>query len=117
MTAAIDPDDTVPVLDEEEHLGVPVVRTKRPAMMEDDRLAMSPILVKNLNAILDRNGTHSDIPFSVLGGAQRERGTSRHGAQDRGRRPGEDGSMGKLNPLGLFRRALGSSAAVQEREA
>jgi hypothetical protein len=37
-------DHPVPPLEEEQHLGVPVVGRKRPAMAEDDRLARAPVL-------------------------------------------------------------------------
>ena len=44
MAAAVDPDDTVAVLDEEQHLGVPVIGTQRPTVMEDNGLAMAQSL-------------------------------------------------------------------------
>src|SRR5262245_42918729 len=50
VSTAIDSHDTEPVLDEEQHLGIPVVGAERPAMMEDDGLGVlrAPVLVENL---------------------------------------------------------------------
>ena len=52
-------DDPVAVLQEEQHLGVPVVGRQRPAVAEDDRLARAPVLVENLRAVLCRDHAHS----------------------------------------------------------
>jgi hypothetical protein len=38
-----------------QHLGIPVVGAERPAMMEDNRLAVAPVLVEDLNAVLRSN--------------------------------------------------------------
>jgi hypothetical protein len=56
VASAVDPDDAVTVLDEEKHLRVPVVGTQRPAVMEDDGLAMASILIEDLDAIHRRAG-------------------------------------------------------------
>ncbi len=39
MAAAIMGDDAIALRQEEQHLGVPIVRGQRPAVMEDDRWA------------------------------------------------------------------------------
>ena len=45
-------DHAIPLAQEEHHLVIPVIRRKRPAMAEHDRLARTPVLVKDLNAVL-----------------------------------------------------------------
>src|SRR5690349_24123969 len=49
MTAAIVRDDPIPLLEEEEHLGVPVIGGQRPAVVEHDRLGLlrAPVLVED----------------------------------------------------------------------
>ncbi len=51
VAAAVVGNDPITVLQEKQHLRVPVVRTERPAMVKHDRLALPPILVKNLGAV------------------------------------------------------------------
>jgi hypothetical protein len=46
MAPAIDSDDAVSVLEDEQHLHIPAIGAKRPTMMEDDALALAPVLVK-----------------------------------------------------------------------
>ena len=46
VSASVCGDHPVTVLQEEQHLGVPVVGRERPAMAEHDRLSRPPILVK-----------------------------------------------------------------------
>jgi hypothetical protein len=58
VAAAVDPDDAVGVLDEEQYLGIPVIGTQRPTVMEDNRLAMASVFIEDLGAILSRNCTH-----------------------------------------------------------
>ena len=41
VAAAVMGDDAIALVEEEQHLGVPVVGAQRPAVMEDDRLAPS----------------------------------------------------------------------------
>lgn len=42
-------DDAEAVLEKKEHLRIPIIGRKRPAMTEDDRLSTAPILVKNVD--------------------------------------------------------------------
>src|SRR5688572_20251615 len=67
MTAAIMRDDAITLANEEEHLRIPVVGTKWPAVMKDDRLSglRAPILVEDLDAIFGRNGGHGVVPFGI----------------------------------------------------
>jgi carbonic anhydrase len=44
-------DHAVAAPEEEHHLGIPVVGRERPAVAEDDRLALAPVLVEDLAAI------------------------------------------------------------------
>ena len=46
VAAAVMSDDAIAVIEEEEHLRVPVIGRQRPAMAEDDGLTFAPILVK-----------------------------------------------------------------------
>jgi hypothetical protein len=46
------------MVEEKHHLSIPVVATKRPAMMKDNGLSFSPILVENFSAILYFNPFH-----------------------------------------------------------
>jgi hypothetical protein len=52
VTAAIESDNPVAMLEEEQHLGIPVIRTEWPAMVKNDWLAAAPIFVEYLDAIL-----------------------------------------------------------------
>ena len=66
-------DDAVALLEEEQHLRVPVVGAERPAVMEDDRLPGAPVLVEDLRAVLRGDGAHP-CPFAATGiGARRAR--------------------------------------------
>ena len=53
-------DDAIALLQEEEHLGVPVVGAQRPAVMEHDRLALAPVLVEDLGAVFGGDVGHRD---------------------------------------------------------
>jgi hypothetical protein len=50
------------MVDEEQHLGIPVVGAERPAMMEDNRLALAPVFVKDFDAILRFDKAHVTLP-------------------------------------------------------
>jgi hypothetical protein len=45
-------DDAIAVIEEEQHLRVPVFGLQRPAVAEHDRLTVAPILVIDLTAVL-----------------------------------------------------------------
>src|SRR6202453_3082895 len=55
MAAAVMRDDAIAVIEEEQHLRVPIVGRQRPAMAEYDRLTFPPILVENLHTVLGLN--------------------------------------------------------------
>ena len=63
VAAAVMRDDAIAVLEEEQHLRVPVVGRKRPAMAEHDGLPAAPILVEDLDAVLGGDRRHAVIPF------------------------------------------------------
>src|ERR1700716_4558407 len=60
MAAPVVGNDAITVLEEEQHLPVPVIGTQRPPMMKDDRLRVlrSPILVENLSAVFRGDRVH-----------------------------------------------------------
>src|SRR5215471_15161131 len=58
VASAVMGDDAEAVVQEEQHLRIPVVGRKRPAMTEDNRLARTPVLVKNLGAVLGVDRGH-----------------------------------------------------------
>jgi hypothetical protein len=55
----------IALTEEEQHLRVPVITRKRPAMAEHDGLTRTPILVKNLNAAFCLNCGH-EITLSLI---------------------------------------------------
>src|SRR5262245_38637450 len=57
-------DGAIAVGEEEQHLGVPVVGTQRPAMMEHDRLRTpgTPVLVVDLDAVFGADEAHGLSP-------------------------------------------------------
>jgi hypothetical protein len=60
MTAAVMRDHAIALVHDVERLGVPVVRTERPAVMEDDGLRVPgpPVLVVDRRTILDCDRAH-----------------------------------------------------------
>ena len=61
MTAPVMGDDTKALVEKEHHLGVPVVGRQRPAVAEDDGLALAPVLVEDLDAVLGRDERHDSL--------------------------------------------------------
>ncbi len=60
MAAAVVGDHPIAFLQEEKHLGVPVVAAERPSVMEDDGLGVfrTPVLVENVRAVLGLDRAH-----------------------------------------------------------
>ncbi len=58
MSSPVERNATVAVRREEEHLVLESIRCQWPAMTEDDRLSLAPVLVVNLRAIFCCNETH-----------------------------------------------------------
>ncbi|MBB5278977.1 hypothetical protein HNQ87_000115 [Pacificimonas flava] len=65
MAAAIMGDDADALVQNDQHLIVPVVRRQRPAMMEDDRLRgpVASILVENFGTVLRGDVAHGHWSF------------------------------------------------------
>lgn len=61
MAAPVMGDDPIAVVKEEQHLRIPVVRRQRPTVAEHDRLALAPVLVENLNAVLRFDKAHVSL--------------------------------------------------------
>src|SRR6185312_7041306 len=57
-------DDAVAVLEEEQHLRVPVIGRQRPAVAEDDGLTLSPVLVEDFDAVLGGDRAHRARSFA-----------------------------------------------------
>ena len=81
MAAPVVGDDAVATLEEEQHLGVPVIGRQRPAVTEDNRLARAPVLVEDLDTV--GCGEYGHVPLLRRSG---ERGTN-DTARDRRSRP------------------------------
>src|SRR6266404_5848049 len=74
MAPAIVRDHAVAFLTEEQHLSIPVVRRQRPAVAENYRLSLTPVLVINLRAVFGSNCRHkifSSVGFAKLGECRR----------------------------------------------
>ena len=69
MAAAVMGDDAIAVIEEEQHLRVPVIGRQRPAMAEHDGLTFAPVLVEDLNAVLGCDRAHETLSLAVVVGA------------------------------------------------
>src|SRR6202045_4797965 len=58
MASAVMRYDAITVLEEEQHLRVPVIGRQRPAMAEHDGLTIAPVLVKDLCAVSGCDRAH-----------------------------------------------------------
>src|SRR6478752_6405924 len=78
VSAAVARDDAETIGEEVEHLSIPIVGTKRPTMMEEDRLRIprTPVLIEDLDSIFRGNGRHvgallkRNCVLSMTGGMQ-----------------------------------------------
>ena len=66
MASAVVRDDAEAVVDEENHLRVPVIGRQRPAMAEHDGLTLAPILVEDLDAVFGGDGGHGNSPLAWI---------------------------------------------------
>ncbi len=71
MPAPIVRDDSETFVQEEHHLGIPVVRTQRPTVMEDQWLSLAQISVKNIGAVFDFEHAHEVTTLAQLEGWKR----------------------------------------------
>src|SRR3954470_11028820 len=74
MAAAIDTDRPVSALDEKQHLRVPVIGAQWPAMVEDDRPSVAPVLVENPASVLGFDVGHVGLLRLAIFRFQRWRG-------------------------------------------
>src|SRR2546421_10278329 len=51
----------IAVLEEEQHLCVPIIGRKRPAVTEDDGLTVAPVFEINLSSVFGGNGRHNPL--------------------------------------------------------
>src|SRR5277367_989250 len=58
VAATVDADHAIAVLEEEQHLGIPVVRTERPAVMEYNWLPLAPVFVEDVRAVFGFDHWH-----------------------------------------------------------
>src|SRR3546814_767398 len=63
VAAPVMGDDAETAMEEEQHLRVPIIGRKRPAMAEHDGLTRTPVLVENLGAVLGCDRRHTPDPF------------------------------------------------------
>jgi hypothetical protein len=54
-------DDAKAVIEEEQHLRIPVIGRQRPAMAEHDRLTFAPVLVVDFDTVLGLDHRHGEI--------------------------------------------------------
>ena len=73
VAATIVRDAPVAAGGQKEHLVLEGVRAQRPAVTEDDRLSLAPVLVIDLSSVLGRDRVHEGAPQAF---AERPAGTS-----------------------------------------
>ncbi len=66
VAAAVMGYDAIAVIEEEQHLRVPVIGRQRPTMAEHDGLTFAPVLVEDLNAIFCCNRAHVTSFLAVV---------------------------------------------------
>jgi hypothetical protein len=66
VAAAVMRYDAIAVIEEEQHLCVPVVGRQRPAMAEYDGLTFAPVLVEDLNAVFCCHRAHVTSFLAVV---------------------------------------------------
>src|SRR5712691_10435397 len=66
MSASVVGYDAIAVLEEEQHLRVPIIRRQRPAVAEHNGLTFAPVLVINLGSVFCCDSTHiSSCPIHI----------------------------------------------------
>src|SRR6266478_6399085 len=58
VAATVMGDDAIAVMEEEQHLRVPVIGRQRPTMAEHDGLTGAPVLVVDIDAVFGLDGRH-----------------------------------------------------------
>ena len=67
MAAPVVGYDAIAVLEEEQHLRVPIIGRQRPAMTEYDGLALPPVLIVDLGTIFSRDRAARLCPLRAVG--------------------------------------------------
>src|SRR5436190_21426673 len=67
MAAPVVGYDAIAVLEEEQHLRVPVIGGQRPAVAEHDGLTFAPVLVEDFNAVFGGDRRHGCLPLTCVG--------------------------------------------------
>src|SRR5712691_6210001 len=65
MSAPVVGYDAIAVLEEEQHLRVPIIGRQRPAVAKHDGLTFAPVLVVDLRPIFRRNCRHVMFSFAL----------------------------------------------------
>jgi hypothetical protein len=71
VTPPVMRDDAKAVIQEEHHLGVPIVSAQWPTVREDNWLSASPVLVENMNSVRGLNSVHRLVLIVVVAINQR----------------------------------------------
>jgi len=66
MSAPVVGYDAIAVLEEEQHLRVPIIGRQRPAVRENNRLTSSPILVVDLRSVFRCDRAHKILSFFTV---------------------------------------------------
>src|SRR2546422_673273 len=66
MSAPVVGYDAIAVLEEEQHLRVPIIGRQRPAVAKHDGLTFAPVLVVDLRPIFRRNCRHVMFSFAFV---------------------------------------------------
>src|SRR5713226_4283874 len=67
MAAPVVGYDAIAVLEEEQHLRVPIIGRQRPAVAEDDGLTFTPVFVVDLRAVIGSDCGHRIASFVTVG--------------------------------------------------
>src|SRR4029077_3155538 len=73
MAAPIVRDDAIAVLEEEQHVRVPIIGRQRPAMAEHEGLPLAPVLVEDLDAVFRGDRAHVRLPLLERGSRSKPR--------------------------------------------
>src|SRR5437867_5639965 len=65
MSAPVIGYDAIAVLEEEQHLRVPIIGRQRPAVAKHDGLTFAPVLVEDLNAVFGGDRVHVSPPLTL----------------------------------------------------
>src|ERR1700694_4175700 len=66
MSAPVVGNDAIAVLEEEQHLRVPIIGRQRPAVAQHDGLPFAPVLVVDFRPIFRRNCRHLMFSFALV---------------------------------------------------